>query len=906
MNQPGSVARVLLASKLNPPTTTASQVARTRVRELVRMAQSVKLILVRAPAGFGKTTAMVQCRAQLEESGIGTAWLTLDSGDNDASRFLTCLAAAVAQITSEQPAYPGEADPAHGFALGDIALDIMGRLAAHTSPFALFLDDFEHLQEPTVLELVRELIDHLPRRGQLIIGSRGLPDLGLGRLRARGQLLEIDASHLRFSIEETAEFFTQGRHIALAEEDLSQLHRKTEGWIAALWLASMALERREGRSEFIARFSGSDEAVADYLVDDVLARQPAHLRDFLLRTSILRHLNASLCDALLARKDSGQILSHLEAANLFLLPIEGEEKTYRYHSLFADFLRAQLTRAMPDELPRLHRAASQWYEAQGRPVPAIDHALDGRDFEHALALLSQHGEQLLEQGRMRMLTRWFAVIPEESLRDLPLLQVVRVWALCFTRGPWEAMALLESSGCASSDDPVVRAYVLSLRPAMFAMMDRNEEAYRVGTEALSHVPLARPFADSALANEMAYVFCFMGQHQESHKLLDASRRRQSGDSSFFNRMYSETIEGIIDLEEGRLRQATARFRMAVGSTHAASYMHTHGNAFAGVLYADALYEANDLEQAAHLLHVYVPLAKDVGLADHMIIGYRRLARIAFCRGDIDAVFQCLTELEYVGHHRQLPRVVASAKLERARVLLLQGNKQASREELQRANDQAIWERVRDLRLPAHDLEYFDLAQLRWDIHFGKATQTLPALDAGIAAASASTRHRRALKLRVLKSLALKHSGDQRAALATMHDVLMVACKEGFQRLIIDEGDGVGRLVHRLMKSMCEKCAVRSDPIFSEYLQRLLQGFGAASAEDEPAAVLHDAMIEPLTLKEMRILLLLADGYSNSALAEKLFVSDSTVRTHLRNINGKLNAQSRTQAVAIARRLGVIR
>lgn len=905
MNEHGSVARVLLSSKLNPPTTTLSQVARTKVRDLVRMSQSVKLILVRAPAGFGKTTAMVQCRAQLEEEGVNTAWLTLDSGDNDASRFLACLAAAVSQMTDEQPAHLGEGAPAHGSALGDIALDIMERLAAHTLPFALILDDFEHVQEPTVLGLVRELIDHLPRRGQLIIGSRGLPDLGLGRLRARGQLLEIDASQLRFSIEETVEFFTQRRHIALPEEDLSQLHRKTEGWIAALWLASMALERREGRSEFIARFSGSDEAVADYLADDVLARQPEHLRDFLLRTSILRHLNASLCDALLARCDSEHILSHLEAANLFLLPIEGKEKTYRYHSLFADFLRAQLTRDMPDELPRLHRAASKWYEAQARPVPAIDHALDGRNYERAMTLLAQHGEHLLEEGRMRLLTRWFAAIPEDYLHNSPFLQVVQVWALCFTRGPWEAMALLESSGCASSDDPEVRTHILALRPAMFAMMDRNEEAYQVGIEALSHLPLAKPFAESALANEMAYIFCFMGQHQESHKLLDASRRRQVENTGFFNRMYSESIEGIIDLEEGRLRQATARFRMAVSSTHAASYTHTHGNAFAGVLYADALYEVNDLEQAAHLLHVYVPLAKDVGLADHMIIGYLRLARIAFYRGDIDMVFQCLTELEYVGHHRQLPRVVASAKLERARVLLLQGNRQASKEELQRANDQAIWSNVRDLRMPAHDVEYFDLAQLRWDIHFGNAAQALPKLDAEIAAASASTRHRRALKLRVVKSLALKHTGDQRAALATMHDVLTVACKEGFQRLIIDEGDGVGNLVHHLMESLREESADRGDPIFSEYLQRLLQGFGAASAEDETAAAPHDRLIEPLTAKEMRILLLLADGYSNSALAEKLFVSDSTVRTHLRNINGKLNAQSRTQAVAIARRLGVI-
>jgi LuxR family maltose regulon positive regulatory protein len=896
MIESGSAARLILSSKLNPPATSPSQVSRSKVRELVRNAQWVKLILVRAPAGFGKTTAMVQCRSQIAESGVDTAWLTLDRGDNDASRFLACLAAAVTQMTTETPAFSSDAAP------GDIALGIMQQLAAHTSPFVLILDDFEHLQEPNVLELVRELIDHLPRWGQLMIGSRGLPDLGLGRLRARGQLLEIDAAHLRFSIEETTEFFAGRRNICLLDDDLSTLHRKTEGWIAALWLASMALERREGRTEFIAGFSGSNEALTDYLADDVLARQPAHLRNFLLRTSILRHLNPSLCDALLRRHDSLHMLTRLEAANLFLLPIEGQAKTYRYHSLFADFLRTQLAREMPDELLELHCAASRWYEAQGRPVPAVDHALDGCNFDHALALLAQHGEQLLEEGRMRLLTRWFAAIPETYLQHSPLLQVLQIWALCFTRGPREAMALLETSACAASPDPGVQAYVLALRPAILTMMDRNEDAYRLGTEALAQLSLAKPFADSALANQMAYLCCLMGRHQESHRLLDAARRSQGENNSFFNRMYSESVEGIIDLEEGRLRQATARFRMAVSATHAASYTHSHGNAFAGILYADSLYEVNELDKAAHLLHVYVPLAKDVGLADHMIIGYVRLARIAFCRGDIDMVFQNLTELENVGYHRQLSRVVVSAKLERARIFLLQGNEQAATEELHRADDPSVWDRVHSLRMPAHDLDYFSLGQIRWDIHFGAAAATLPRLDASIAAAATSMRHRRALKLNILKCLALKNSGDQAAALVLMRSILELAAKEGFQRILIDEGDGIGSLIHRVKDSVVVH---KSDPIFNEYLHRLAQSIGTAP-EDEPAPVVQDTMAQLLTPKEIRMLLLLAEGYSNIALAEKLFVSDSTVRTHLRNINTKLGAESRIQAVAIARRLGVIR
>lgn len=907
MNQSVNLSEALLATKLNPPATTPSQVTRTSVCDLVRTSQSVKLIVVRAPAGFGKTTAMVQVRTQMEASGIDTAWMTLDSADNDASRFLSCLAIAVSNLTEGQSTNVGEDARGPAFSLGDIALNIMDRLAAHTSPFALFLDDFERLQEPTVLLLVREIIDNLPRQGQLIIGSRSLPDLGLGRLRARGQLLEIDTTRLRFSIDETVEFLTKKRLLALPDEDISQLYRKTEGWIAALWLASVALERREGRSEFISRFSGSNQAIAAYLAEDVLASQPDYIRNFLLRSSILRHISAPLCNALLPGTDSATILGELESANLFLIPIEGEEKTYRYHSLFAEFLRPLLARELPDELPRLHRAASQWYESQGRPVPAIDHALDCGDYEHALSMLSKNAENLLEEGRMRLLARWFTTIPESLLGDSALLQTVHVWAVCFTRGPWEAMTLLERSGCANTNDPEVLAHVLALRPLLLAMMDRNEEAYAIGREALARLPVAKPFADSVLANEMAYIFAVMGHYQESHKLLDAARRYQGESTSAFNRMYSESVEGIIALEEGQLRQATARFRMAVSATHTLSYSYAGGNAWAGVLYAGSLYELNELEQADHLLHVYVPLAKDVGLADHMIIGYVMLSRIAFYRGDVDQALHSLTELEYLGHQRQLPRVVASAKLERARTLLMQGNPQAAKAELERANIPDVWGKVRHLRLPAHDLEYFELSQLRWDIFFGNVTDALPRLESEIAAALDTMRHRRTLKLRILQSVAFEKTGDQRAALATLSGVLKLACPEGFIRLIVDEGEGAGILVRRLSDAMREDGSDRRDPIFMEYLQRILQGFGPAliTETDITMSAGQNVLVEPLTSKEIRILLLLADGYSNIALAEKLFVSDSTVRTHLRSINAKLNAKSRTHAVAIARHLGII-
>ena len=954
----------LVASKLSPPGLTAFLVPRAAVGQRFAEAGAVKLVLVRAPAGFGKTTAMVQLRERLVGQGVHTAWLTLERTDNDAPRFLACLRQAVAQIVPDAPA-------------SDAPLVLVAALAAHPAPFALFLDDVELITEPAVLGLVREIIDHLPRRGQLVLGTRSQPDLGLGRLRAAGQLLEIDTEHLRFSLAETQHFFALRRpaggpgtagaagnsgaaagHGAEGGADLAELHRKTEGWIAALWLASMALDaviaRQGSVAAFIGQFSGSDRAVADFLAEDVLARQTPEVRDFLLRTSILRQFNAPLCQALIPRGDSRHTLAQLDAANLFITPVGAAassgtrtggapagstqgggateppvEREWRYHSLFADFLRAQLAREQPDELVRLHLAASGWYESQRRPVPAIDHAIEGGDVPHAIALLAEHAPTFLEQGRMRLLARWFAALPAGVLAARPMLQVVSLWAATLTRGPWEAMAQLQQSACAHSTDPAVQAHVQALQPMLLAMMDRVEDASAIGRAALAQVPTGQPFADSVLCNAMAHVLGVLGEREQAQRLLDAARRGQQGPG--FNRMYSESVEGLLDLQQARLRQATARFRLALGLASggapgtAGLWQPTHGNAWAGVLYAGAVYEAHQLAQAEHLLNVYLPLARDVGLPDHMITSHVMRARIAFERGDIDAAQQALTELEYLGHHRQLPRVVASARLERARVLMLQGQAAAATQLLDRADDAAVWQRVARLQLSAHDLDDLVIGRLRWQVLFGDAAAAARSAALAASQAAADQRQRRALLLQVLQALALQRAGgpgDAAAAVALMARLLPVLQAEGFVRLLLDEGPAVGALLRRTRAALHESPSARIDPLMDDYLQRLIAlagDTGDAGETTEPGggeapaggtgpggrAANTTPLDEPLTRKEVRVLQLLAEGYSNSAMAEKLFVSDSTVRTHLRNINMKLSARSRTQAVAIARRLGVI-
>jgi LuxR family maltose regulon positive regulatory protein len=870
----------------------SAHVPRRALCERALAAASVRLIVVRAPAGFGKTTAMAQMRERFDAAGAATAWLTLDRADNDVSRFVGVLQRAVARIAQDQ-------------SLGGAPDALLRRLAGHAGPFVLFLDDFERIQDAAVLGLVREIVGHLPNGGRVVIGARSQPDLRLARLRAHGQLLEIDQEDLRFTQADTGAFFALRPELRLEPDAVEKLHCKTEGWVAALALAAMALQRHHpAGKEVIEGFGGSNRAVARYLMDAVLARQNEATRQFLLRTSILRRLESGLCVAL-AGSEGARILEQLESEALFITPAplppqESEHPAWRYNNLFADFLRAELVRTQPSMVMRLHLAASGWYEDNGRPVPAIDHAIEGGDFPHAAELLVRHAESFVEQGRLRLLARWLGSLPVELVERQPILQVTAVWADCFTRGPAEALARLERSGFEHSRDAAVRAHAAALKPLLLAFLDRYEDAMAAGQDGMAALPTCRPFADIVLSNAMARVMSVLGEPAQSHRLLEIARRLSQGDPNM--RRYTESTEGILDLLEGRLRQASARFRMAAGTTPGKGYNHVHGNAWAGVLYAATVYESGDLDHAQHLLNVYQPLVRDVALPDHMIIHYTLCARIAFVRGDVDASLLALSDMEYEGHHRRLPRVIAAAQLERARLLLQQGHALAARESLDRADAPGLWERVRGQRLPSHDMDDLVAGRLRWEIAFGDAAATLPRLDEEIAAARTSSRLRRALKLRMLRALAAFRCADIAGALQTLEPALREACRDGFLRLVLDEGPAMAPLLQRLHATLQERMV--SDPIFGDYLQRLMAAVGPAAPE--PAPSVGDAQLQgALTRQEVKVLQLLADGYSNGAMAEKLAVSDSTVRTHLRSINVKLNAHSRTQAVAVARRLAVI-
>lgn len=912
----GEVARAgTILAKLRPPSQLAFEVLRADVCDQIFNAAAARLVLLRAPAGFGKTTAMQQVRHRFAESGVPTAWLTLDSADNDVGRFLSVLAAAL------DPLVPGLAarSGAGGWPNQDgMALDLIDRVAAHPAPFTLFLDDFETLQNPAVLGLVNELIGQLPRGVQLVVGSRGVPELSLGWLRARGRLLEIDPAQLRLTVEETGQLLQLQHGAMLTPDDIERLHRSTEGWAAAVWLASVSLEQRENPGGFISSFSGSNTAVVDYLVEDVLARQPEEVRLFLLRTSILTHLDASICNHLCGRDDSAELLLRLERAHLFLIPLQGDDGAYRYHGMFADFLRAQLQRHHPKQVPSLHRAAAAWYLERGRPVPAIGHALQTGALDDAIGLLHAHAPRLLEQGRMRLLTRWMDPLVARGELDGHLnLRVIHAWAVCFGRGPRHAWELLEFLERAQTSDPQIQAHRLVMRPLLLALMDRIDEADPLGTAVLDQLPsnATFAFARSVLEITMASVSMYSGRYHHALRLVDAVRSRLPPQDGRFSFILSDAVEGAVDLAQGRLRQALGRLRLAVNTGMRDTSRATNGNTMAAALLAESLYEADRCEQAERLLSVNVPLIRRVGVPDQLITAHVVLARIVLSRGDGERALQILAELEHIGYRDQLPRAVASARLERVRILAVQGRVAAARAELARCGDAALWERVARMAMRANDVETPDVAAARCAIAAGHGAEVVASLRAALNVAERVYRERRMLTLRLLLAQAHHQDGDRKKSMRVLARAVRFAASEGYVRAFLDEGPLLMLLLHELHQSptvLLEETIEGGAQEPGAFVEALLRQAGrsvAQPAAPEPAGAVPGAPLgavtEVLTGKEAQVLRLAAQGLSNDQMAERLFVAETTVRTHLRNINVKLDVRNRMEAVQAARRLGLI-
>ena len=880
----------LFQARLRPPLDATRALTRAAIPGAEAI-EHARLVLVTAPAGFGKTTALCQYERALARAGIATGWLTVDRDHDDIARFTAYLRAALGKCLPGAP-LAGAGSPGTGGTPLGRAFELVDSIAATDAPFALFIDDFEKLAAPEVLRLVARLVLTLGARQQLVLGSRTVPELGLARLRASGQLLEADLDKLRFGPDETRRFLLELRGCRLSAEDVAFLHARSEGWPAALQLAALAVGDRPEGARRLREFGGSLAQVADYLAAEVLARLDEDLRTFVLRTSILESFCAPLCEAVAGMPDGAALIARATGAGLFITALDAEHRWFRYHPLFAEFLRSRLERGEADSLPSLHGRAAEWLARDERPGPAVDHALRSGDAALAARIMEQGAMRFLNDGRVATLVRWSAAIPPEELSRHPTLHFSATLANVVSHRFAEAQRLLDALGDAGRSGPRGRELAL-VRFNLVIWSDHLEGLRAELNEAMAVIKPDDGFAYPSMMNCMGYLGFLEGRDDMARSALAAAKASTHHRDNEVVRTYSEGQAAMAHLARGELREA--RGIAAAELTRLAAQGSHYGTAAAIVacVLAEALYERDEIAAARLLLDEHLQIAEDSCIPDLIVSAFLARSRIARIEGDAAAADEFAGRLQRTGERRALPRLVASALFEKARVALIEGRIDSAAALTRDASAPAFWQAPVFRGSFGNDVENPDTAQARLELFRG-GTAAIGPLEAKIRAAESAHRPRRALKLRALLAQALWLSGQRRLAVRELRGALMAAAPEGLVRCLADEP--------WVLRDMID-AELRDDPAAGAFAARVADAGGPSPGAPRPTrAETSRAM---LSEREAQVLSMLSHGLTNKEMARELSRSEATVATHLRRIYEKLGAHSRTQAIAVARRGGLI-
>lgn len=898
---PQSVSRnhnihALLLAKLTPASEPRVQVSRDQLmNRIAERAPGRKLVLVQAPAGFGKTNLLLQYYQSLQRQGTSVMWLNLDGADNDLDRFVLHLHAAYKRMAPRSAVEQITDSPG-----------LIEQLSSHHQPFVLFIDELEVVQSPSALHFIEQILDYLPAHSELVIGTRHIPLINLGRLRARGQILELSHNDLRLSIEETAAIVSKQLKRPVKQQAINVLHDRTEGWLAAIHLATLALPTNIDPKNFFMSFSGSNSELAQFLAEDIISKIDHEKREFLLRTCILRELNADICDYLVQGHGSQQQLQELSRENLFVAPFNSEKTSYRYHGLFASFLYEQLKTRYPHAVAFLHQRAADWYIRNQRPLPAIDHLLQANHMQAALDLLEENAESLLAEGRVRRLLRWFELFPTYVIKQLSgtRLNLFRAWALVLNRHHTDAQPIIDSflKGEVSNHSPSLVIEARALQCLQLSMTDSIEQCHRESNELIQLLAPDQSLEYGVLTSIISYCLIASNKFEDAKQSMARAMQSDQHLKSTFIRSLSDAQDGTIDLIQGRLSHSLARLESSYERVWCTSEKTLPGGkATIGIPFAEVLYDLNELDRARHILGECLAFSRENGTVDSLITSYVLLTRIALAHGERENALRYIQELQDFSIDCGLLRANAAAQLEMVRLLWLDGDIENSFHRLDQLEILDVWQPSSGYHLPSQDLDNPTIMRWRLNTRSVHNSSMISELNEAICESKQASRNRRALKLRILLCLALDADNKLDQALDNLTEALKVASKEGFVRIFLDEGLDFQNLIKKWIQQYGTQ--VNSLSISPEFLSKLIQQKEATS--ESPTQTRDLTPTEALTRRELEVLKNLAEGIRNRAMAERMFVSETTIKAHLRNISAKLGANSRTEAVAIARRHGFI-
>jgi LuxR family maltose regulon positive regulatory protein len=896
----------LLSTKLHIPSLRANGILRPRLTEKLRTGLHLpgRFALLSGPAGFGKTTLLSEFVAEYQQP---VAWVSLDEGDNDPVRFWTYLITACQAIQREigesglallqaPQSLPDETIPT-------LLINDMARLEKN---LLLILDDYHTIQNGSIHDGVSFLLDQPPEKLHLVISTRVDPPWPLARFRAHDRLVEIRALDLRFTTEEASEFLRECMGLHLSADEVAALDARTEGWIASLQLAAISMKGRSDVAGFIKAFTGSHVYVAEYLIEEVLAHQSEGAKTFLLQTSILERMNANLCDTVGGRSDSQDMLKDLYRANLFVLPLDDEGGWFRYHHLFADLLKARLQQTVPsNEVAALHQRAATWYEQHEYVAEAVNHRLAARDFDEAARLIEQNANQMLTRGELATLMEWIKALPADVIPLHPQIIIAKVWALTLVgaiRQVEPLLQLAEGQIEVDGETPIaleLSGFAAAIR-AFFAMMAGDHpQALELAERADLLLPERSVHARWLLPYTLGAAYRGQGQYENAVEAF--ARQVQMGEKYDNLIVWGTGITGIAIVRrlQGRLREAADTCRQALKRLSERGALQFGSLAKLEVPLVEVLCEKNELEEAQNRLTGAIVRMQSWPMPTDRLHAYLALIQLQQAQGDLSGAFETLqVAKDLKAKHPVIRNLARSVDLYEIRLYMETGDTA----EANRLMD--ALEPGASLSVELRDQELIMIARLR--LAQGRPDDAESILSPLIKEVEAGEGKYALIEMLALQARILHAKGDSAAALEVLNKALALAEPEGFVRIFVDEGE----LMQRLLAAVLRNIEIISDQAAlpsKTYISKLLDAFPEAARPDA-SPVSPDqvtGLIEQLTSRELEVLQLIAAGDSNQTIADKLVITLSAVKKHTGNIFGKLNVNSRTQAVARARQLGLL-
>jgi LuxR family maltose regulon positive regulatory protein len=891
----------ILSTKLSIPPIRSRLVPRLRLIQKLNQGVECGFILVSAPPGYGKSTLL---SAWLEQLDSPSTWLSLDEKDNDPSRFLAYLVAAFREIDPSIEVdfenSSGEILPAD---LEAVLISLINQLARMKQPFCLVLDDYHVIQEQFVHSAVGFILEHRPECLHLVISTRADPPLPLARLRARCDMLELRMTDLRFTAQESADFLTTTMGLKVSSEDNIRINTRTEGWIAGLQMAALSMQNTSDMSGFIAAFTGSHHYIFDYLLGEILGQQSPEIHRFLLYTSVLDQLSAHLCDAVLMgdedympSRPSASILEELDHSNLFIIPLDHDQRWYRYHPLFSELLKSYLQKNHPTRVADLHRRASVWYEEQGMISDAIRHSFAIADWERIVRLISANIFALLEQNELTSVARQLETLTNEKSSARPWLLIGRAWLAAYTGqlssvDPILKMAETEIDNLKSEIElQTLGGHIAAIRAYTNWIGDQRELAAQAAQVALEWLPADERLIRCQAATLLGLTLPDFGARTRALELAltYAQDCRVSHVTIFAHGCWAWLLA-----MQGKLRQAHAACQEAIQLARSCSScqpLPTLSHVYTTL--SAVLLEWNNLEGALNYSKQAVDLARHWEQADALHFALDNYGNALFASGDVQGAFDILHQAWQVAHRTSpwFEQITLSQEIEWN---LSINNLDAALQCVNRAQldiNEPTMISVNSFSsalLPLTFIQIY-LAQKEYAKALSLSSLMLENLE---------RRNIGHYNIRLLLWQALAYSGmkQEQQALASLKRALTLASPGGYLRVFISDGS---KLIPLLLQA-------RSAGIMPDYIDRIVAVAGVGT---KPLPIkVHPAsqLIEPLSGRELEVLHLLAQGCTDKKIAETLVIAPETVHKHLKNIYGKLDVHSRAEATLRAREIGLL-